>query len=76
MGSRPDSRSYEKAVEKTKGYHKTLRQAEFEKEHPEVAEVYSHIEEFQHYQTLQQEKEKEGKKQKSENLDRFSFLFN
>lgn len=61
---------------KTKGFYKTLRQAAFEKEHPEMGEVYSHIEEFQDYRNNQQQ-EKENKKGKTgETLDRFNFLFN
>jgi hypothetical protein len=34
-------------MERGKKWFKTVRQDEFEKDHPEVAEIYSHIEQFQ-----------------------------
>ena len=68
--------SYEKAIQKKRGYLKTLRQAEFEKAHPEVMEIYSHIEEFLDHNQLAQEKEKDKKKDRSdEPFSKYKSLF-
>jgi hypothetical protein len=58
-----------KAMERGKKWFKTVRQDEFEKDHPEVAEIYSHIEQFQ-------EPSNEKEKAKNDPLNKFLFLIN
>lgn len=66
---------YEETI-KRKGFYKTLRQAEFEKDHPEMSEIYAHLDEFQDPHALLSEKEKEKKKGKSEDsIAKYDFLF-
>jgi hypothetical protein len=53
-----------------------LRQAEFEKAHPEISEIYAHIDELQDHYQLMQEKDKEKKKNKGEDsISKYDFLF-
>lgn len=56
-------------MERGRKWFKTVKQEEFEKDHPEVAEIYSHIEQFQ-------EPSNEKEKVKNDPLSKFQFLIN
>jgi hypothetical protein len=66
---------YETAVQKTRGYYKTLRQQEFERAHPEVADIYSHLDDFLDANQLNNEKEKK-KSALAEAIGKYWFIFN
>ena len=76
-GTAVDYPRYEKSIQKTRGYLKTLRQSEFEKAHPEICEIYNHIDEFLDQNQLNQEKEKDKSKVKNEDtFSKYKSLYN